>query len=219
MARQMRVWIVCLCALLASCQPGLQSSPDLDYSTTLERAERLLEQENFEDATDLLSALVHQFPQKPTPWILLGGALDLQNDPEKALEVYQLGLSTLAKKDSANAELALQASLLCVNRQSLSCDPVQPLSHLPANDPRREVVAAATDAVQGNDVAALRRLIQLLEQKLPKSLAGEVYFLAARVYKHMNEPMYVNESLFHAVNFARNPVLVLRIEQLWKPSN
>jgi len=214
----MRLWIVCLCALLASCQTGLQPRVSLDYTVELGRAEQQIERQEFTAAVSLLESLTHAFPEQPAPWRLLGGIYDLEQRPGQALETFKRGLESVTPSTSGYADLALQTTLLCIHRPELAYDPQLPLQHLSSSDPRRELATAAQEAQQGHDVQALRRIIALLKQPLPKPIISEIYFLAAKIYIRMKEQMYVNESLFHAVNFSTSPVLVLRIERLWTPS-
>ena len=217
MPLRMRIWMIILCALLAACQSGLQPPTPDTFAADLERAKQYIEKQNFPAAAALLETLTQTFPEDPTPWRLLAGLQDLDKHPEKAHATFTQGLAEAPATSSGYADLALQSALLCIRQPQLACSSQRSLQTLADSDPRRELVAAAEEVQAKNDLKALRRLITLLKQQLPKGMISDVYFLAAQIYTRMGEPMYVNESLFHAVNFAQSPVLILRIEKLWKP--
>ena len=217
MLLRIRLWTISLCALLASCQPGLHTpAPDF-YPPKLEQARRLVEQPDYHGAADLLLELTREAPEQPQAWQLLAGVYDLDNTPRDAMETFRSGLSKVAPSQQGYAELALQSALLCVRRPELECSPEDSLQRLDANDPRRILVAAAIELQEGSGVKALRQLNALIEQKPPRAIAAELYYLAALTYQQLGERRYVNESLFHAVNFSSDPIMVQRIERLWKP--
>jgi len=218
MPLRMRIWIITLCALLASCQPGLHPPANYNYPADLERAVHQIERKEFTAATSLLTTLTQFSPEQPDPWRLLGGLYDLDGQTAQAHAVFSSGLAAAPPSSKGYADLALQGALLCVHDSELACDPQQVLQHLPGDDLRRELVSATIEAEAGRDVEALRQIIALLKKPLPKAMIADVYFLAAQIYTRMKEPMYANESLFHAVNFAQSPVMTQRIEKLWGPA-
>jgi len=211
----MRIWMISLCALLAACQPGLQPPANYNYPADLERAVHQIERQEFDAATALLETLTRFSPEQADPWRLLGGLYDLDGQTAQAHATFSRGLTAAPPSSKGYADLALQDALLCAHDSDLTCDPQQPLLNLPSDDLRRELVSAALEAEAGRDVDALRRIIALLKKPLPKAMISDVYFLAAQIYTRMKEPLYINESLFHAVNFAQSPVMTQRIERLW----
>jgi len=218
MVRRLRLWILLgLCALLAACQPGrpVVAPPDT-FALDLDRAERLIQQRELDGARTLLDTLTESHPEEPAPWRLLAGLHDVQQQPGRALVYFEAGLAAASPDSPGYPDLALQAALLAVDQPSLNRDPHAYLATLADDDPRRAIIEAALLLRFGNAVKVLRQLNGLLQLPPPPSTIGDIYYLAARAYRHLGEPTKVNDSLFHAVNFAQSPVLIYRIEKLWK---
>jgi len=215
MPPRMLFWMILLSALLAACQPGRQIVTPLDYPSALEQASTLIGRHDFEPARRELEALTASSPGQAAAWRLLGGLHDLEERFDLARLTFEQGLRSVSPSADGYPDLALQAALFAGSHPDLGLSGTNILEPLPDADLRRSIVEASGLLRSGETVKGLKLLNSLLTQQPPASCIGDIYFLAAQGYQALGEPTYVNESLFHAVNFSKSPILTLRIERLW----
>ena len=101
----------------------------LTYFDQTRKGQRLLDEQKYAEAAEILQKAVSQYPKDGSVWIRLGQALRLSSKPKEAIAAYEKGLALTSPWPPAGVRLSLAQAYLALGNKEMAYRVLERMLH------------------------------------------------------------------------------------------